>query len=515
MDKFQDFGFEKKPVSYWIASTEQTQYPKLSEDVDVDVAVVGGGIAGITSAWLLKQEGHRVALVESSKILRGTTGHTTAKITSQHDLIYDQLIKLLGREKSQQYADANEAAISFIANIVESKKIDCDFSRQSAYVYTQQDQLIDQIGREVEAASSLGIKATYLTKTPLPLKVKAVERFENQAQFHPRKYLLELSKEISGDGSYIFENSRVVDLHEGTLVTLITESGKKITAKNVIIATHFPFYGGTGFYFSRMYGEMSYALGIKTKEKFPGGMYITAEDPGRSLRSTPIEDGELVIVVGEHHKTGHGDTNTNVHYKNLIEFAKETYEVEAIPYRWSTQDYVTLDEVPYIGRISKDTPNIYIATGFKKWGMTNGTASGIILKDLIVKGESPWSPVFNPSRFEVDPMVKSFVTTNLDVAKHLIGDKFKTAPDEIDIKAGEGKVVEIDGEKMGAYKDNNGKLHLVDITCTHMGCTLNWNVAALTWDCPCHASRFTYDGAIIDGPSLKPLTTDDTFKFNP
>ncbi|HCT64499.1 MAG TPA: FAD-dependent oxidoreductase, partial [Lachnospiraceae bacterium] len=360
-----------------------------------------------------------------------------------------------------------------------------------------------------------GIKASFLSEIPISLKVKAAERFDNQAQFHPRKYLLALSKEISGDGSYLFENSRVVDLHEGNPVTLITENSSKITAGSVIIATHFPFYGGSSFYFARMYAEMDYALGISIKEKFPGGMYVSAESPGRSLRSTPFEDGELVIVVGEHHKTGHGDINTNVHYKNLIEFAKETYEVDSIPYRWSTQDYTTLDDIPYIGKISKGTPNIYIATGFKKWGITNGTASALILKDLIVKGESPWAPVFNPLRFEADPMIKSFVTTNLDVAKHLIGDKLKSAPDGIDINRGEGKVVEIDGEKMGTYKDDNGKLHLVDITCTHMGCTLNWNAAALTWDCPCHASRFTYDGAIIDGPALKPLTTDDTFKFNP
>lgn len=515
MNKFQDFGFEESPLSYWIASTNQTQFPSLSQDINIDVAVVGGGITGITSAWLLKKEGLRVALIESDKILRGTTGHTTAKITSQHELIYDQLIKLLGRERAQQYADANQNAIEFIASLVEDKNIDCDFSRQSAYVFTQQNQMIDQIGREVEAASSLGIKASYLTQLPIPLKVKAAEKFDNQAQFHPRKYLLALADEIPDNGSYIFENSRVIDLHEGNPVTLITENGSKITAENIIIATHFPFYGGNGFYFTRMYAEMSYALGIKIKEKFSGGMYISAEDPGKSLRSTPIKDDGLVIVAGEHHKTGHSDTNTNVHFKKLIEFAKETYEVESIPYRWSTQDYVTLDDVPYIGRISKGTPNIYIATGFKKWGITHGTASGIILKDLIVKGENPWADVFDPSRFEADPMIKSFVTTNLDVAKHLIGDKFKSAPDNIDIEPGEGKVVEIDGEKMGAYKDDTGKLHLVDITCTHMGCTLNWNAAELTWDCPCHASRFTYDGTIIDGPALKPLTTDDNFKFNP
>ncbi len=510
---FKDYGFEKPPQPYWIASTHLTNYSVLDRDIQVDAVIVGGGIVGITLAYLLKQEGLKVAVIEADRIVQGTTGHTTAKITSQHDLIYDKLIKHLGKERAQQYAEANEYAINFIEEIVKEKKIDCDFSRQLAYVYTQSDEYIQKIQNEVEAALSLGIKAYYTEELPIPFKIKAAECFENQAQFHPRKYILTLAKDIPGDGSYIFEQSRCIDFHEGSSSTVITKDGHKVTAEKMIIASHFPAYGSKGYYFARMYPEKSYALGIRIKEKFPGGMYITAEEPGRSLRFTPYEDGELIIVAGEHHKTGEGP-NTNIHYKNLIDFAKETYDVIDIPFRWSTQDYTTLDDVPYVGRITSKNSNTYVATGFRKWGMTNGTVSAILLKDLIVKGDSPWAPVYDPSRFESDPMIKNLATTNINVANHLIGDKLKPIPKDMDISLGEAKVIEHDGKKVGIYKDKKDKIHAVDIVCTHMGCNLAWNAAELSWDCPCHGSRFTYEGDIIEGPALKSLRTDDS-RFNP
>ena len=510
---FDDFGFENPPHPYWMASSNSTGFPALDKDIKVDVVIVGGGIVGITAAYLLKQENLKVAVVEADRIVQGATGHTTAKITSQHSLIYSKLIKHLGKEKAQQYTDANEHAISFIEGMVNEKQIDCDFSRQAAYVYTQSDKYIQQIKSEVDAALSLGIKAAYLDDLPLPFKIKAAERFDNQAQFHPRKYILALAQDIPGDGSHIFEQSRAIDFHEGNPCTVITEDGYKVIADNMIIASHFPAYGSSGYYFARLYPEKSYALGIRIKDNFPGGMYITAEDPGRSLRFTPYEDGELIIVGGEHHKTGEGP-NTNLHYKHLMDFARETYDSPELLFRWSTQDYTTLDDVPYVGNITAKSPNVYVATGFKKWGMTNGTVSAILLKDLITRGESPWAPVYNPSRFESAPMIKNFTTTNFNTAKHFIGDKLKLTTKDTDIKPGEAQIVSHDGKKVGIFKDKEEKIHAVDIVCTHMGCDLAWNAAELSWDCPCHGSRFTYEGDIIEGPALKSLRTDE-FRFNP
>lgn len=495
------------PQSYWIVSTEKPSYPALKEDIKVDVAIIGGGMVGITTALLLKQAGLKVAVLEADGILQGTTGHTTAKITSQHGLIYDKIKSQMGEEKAKQYADANESAIQMIAELIKENNIACDFSWQPAYVYTRSDAYVQKLIDETKTASTLGIMATYLEEIPLPFSVKAAMRFDGQAQFHPRKYLLSLAEKIPGDGCDIFENTKAIDIKERNSPAVITEGGSKVTSSYVIVASHYPFYDQPGLYFARIYPERSYALGVTIKEKFPLGMYINAEEPARSLRSQSFEDKELIIVSGEHHKTGHGKS-TSTHYKNLMDFAHETFQVEEIFYRWSTQDGHTPDGVPYVGQLAPTTPNIYVATAFHKWGMTNSTASAMILRDLIVKGENPWAPVYQPSR--VTPTATaaaSFIKENVDVAINFVSGKFMTATAEIEknVQQNEGKVMEIEGKRIGAYRDGKGKLHLVDTTCTHMGCEVQWNDAETTWDCPCHGSRYSVEGDIIEGPALKPL----------
>lgn len=495
--------FSSTHEPYWIASAPKTDYPTLDKDINVDVAIIGGGIVGITSAFLLKRKGIKVAIIEASKIAQGTTGYTTAKITSQHDLIYHKIKGRIGEEKARQYAEANESAIHFIANLVKEKNIDCDFCWRPAYIYTQSDEYIEKIQNEVKAASTLGIKASYLDKVPLPFNIKAAVRFDDQAQFHPLKYLLPLAQEVPGDGNYIFEHTKVVDVNDNEKCVVMTNSGKKVTASKVIIASHFPCYDGLGMYFARMYVEKSYVLGVKTKEHFPEGMFANAEDPGRSLRSQKFNDSEIILVGGEHHKTG-SEKNTNIHYENLGDFAKETFDLENILFRWSTQDCMTVDDIPYVGYLTSKTENVLVATGFAKWGMTNGTASAMILTDLITKGESQWAPVYSPSRFDVTSIPK-LVSENLDVAVNLVGGKITPVPNDVDIKNGEAKVISVDGERVGAYRDENGKLHVVDITCTHLGCELVWNEAEKTWDCPCHGSRFNYDGDNVEGPAFNRL----------
>ncbi len=511
--KEQSREWKTPPRPIWAVNVPSTNYPVLRDDLKVDAAVVGGGLVGITLAYLLKQEGLKVAVIEADRIGQGTTGHTTAKITSQHNLIYDKLLKHIGKEKTQLYAEANEHAAGFMEEIIKKKKIECDFSKQRAYVYTETDKYISKIQDEVKAALSLGIKAFYTEELPLPIKIKAAECFENQAQFHPLKYLLALAADIPSDGSHIFEGTRAVDFQEGNPSKVITDGGHTITAATLVIASHFPAYGGSGYYFARMYPERAYALGVKIKDNYPGGMYITAETPGRSLRSSPLENDNIVIVAGDKHKTGQGP-DTDTHYAALALFARETFPVIDIPYRWSTQDYTTLDDLPYVGRINSKSQNTFVATGFGKWGMTNGTAAALLIKDLIANGESPWSLVYDPSRFEADPMVKNFIMTNATVAKHLIGDKLKPVSDDKDIPPGEARVIEQDGKKIGIYKNEDGKLYSVEIICTHMGCDLVWNAAELSWDCPCHGSRFTYKGDIIEGPALKSLKTNQS-RFNP
>ncbi|MEQ8201392.1 MAG: FAD-dependent oxidoreductase [Syntrophomonadaceae bacterium] len=488
---------------YWLDSTSRPQYPGLDEDIEVDVAIVGGGMVGITCAYLLGREDLTTAIIEADRILHGTTGHTTAKITSQHSLIYASIKKKMGEEKAGQYAQANETAIRTIRDIVKENDIQCDFMEMPAHVYTQSDKYIQDIEDEVRAACSLGIKAEFTEELHLPFPVKAAVRFHNQAQFHPLKYLDVLTQKATDSGTRIFEQTRAMNIErEGEdKYLVVTHSGHKVRAGQVIIATHFPFYDGGGYYFARIYVSRSYALGVTMEDKLPWGMYISAEDPVRSLRTQPYQDGELVLVGGEGHKTGQAD-DTSQHYSNLVKWARETFRVTAIPYQWSTQDCMTLDYIPYVGRLTRAEPGLYVATGFNKWGMTNSTASAIILRDLIVKGENPWTEVYDPSRF---PALGELVVQNADVAKHYVAGKISIKSGETEVAAGEARVIKWQGEKTGAYRDEDDQLHLMDITCTHMGCELGWNNAERTWDCPCHGSRFAPDGAIVEGPALNYL----------
>lgn len=499
---------EKNTKSYWIDSTEDTNFPSLDRDIHVDVAIVGAGISGITCAYLLKQEGVKLALIDSDKIAKSTSGHTTAKLTSQHDLIYSKLINSLGNTIAKEYADANEKAIELVNKLSRNLKIDCDLEKLPAYVYTEDKNYIHKIEDEVGAAVNLGLKASYVNEIPLNLPIKAGICFEDQYQFHPRKYLLGLSKEISSGNSTndcsIFENTAIVDVEYGNPCVLTSKEGKKITCSKVILCSHFPFYDGFGLYFARLKPERSYIVCAKSKDKFPTGMFINAETPTRSLRRQKHNDGELILIAGENHRTAHGENTIN-HFERLKEFGNSLFQIEDFPYSWSAQDYTTLDYIPYVGNLTSSKKNIYVAAGFRKWGMTNGTASAMIIRDLIINGKSPWQNAYSPSRTNFTASAKNFINVNSDTAKHLVKGKLTAGEKDAHVSIGEGTVVEIDGKKYGVYRDSTENLHIVDTTCTHMGCELNWNAAEKSWDCPCHGSRFSYEGHVIEGPATRDL----------
>lgn len=494
--------------SYWIASTKQTNYPALNKDISVDVAIIGGGMAGVSTAYRLSKEKLKVAILESGKILESTSAYTTAKITSQHNLIYSKLIDKMGKDLAQQYATANENAIMEIKKMADENRIACDYLPQSAFIYTQNDKYVKQIEDEVKAAASLGINASYVNDIPLSLPIKAGVKFDNQAQFHPRKFLIPLAQKANSNGVEIYEQSRAIQIdEENNKYVITTLQGKKVTADKVVIASHYPFYNKHGMYYARIYAERSYVIGIHAKEKYQSGMYISAEDPPRSLRAQNTKDVELILVVGENHKTGQG-VDTIKHYGALVDFASDSFTIESIPYRWSTQDCMTLDGIPYVGHYTSDTPNLYVATGFGKWGMTNSIASSIILRDLIIEGKSPWQEVYNPSRKTIIPSAKNLIVQGVNVATELVSGKLSKGSKEIDLKAGEAQIVQVDDKRAGAYRDESGKLYLVNTTCTHMGCELNWNSAEKSWDCPCHGSRFDFEGKVLEGPATKDLSFD-------
>lgn len=491
--------------SYWLDSTPETNYPTLEKDINVDIAIIGGGITGITTAFLLKNEGAKVALIEADRIVQGTTGHTTSFVTSQHDYIYSSLINSVGNEKARQYADANEGAIDFIESMVNKYNIDCDFCRLPAYTYSTDEADIDKIKTEVEAAKNLGIKAKFTEKLDLPFSIKGAVCFENQAQFHPRKYLLKIAENFHGEDSKIYEHTRIVDIEHDNLYTLITDTGLKVSAEKVVLASHFPFYDGLGLYFARLRPQRSYVITAKIKNELPEGTFVDGSEAEWYFRSQKYRDGKMIIIGGQDHKTAHGEDMMQ-RYVNLKNYAETNFNIEKFLYIWSTQDYKTIDGVPYVGKLTSSSENIYVATGYGEWGMTNGTAAANILRDIIVKNESRYEEVYSPSRDIAAKGIKNLVKENFDVAKELIKGKLQAGEYageyNIDLKNDEGDIVIINGERYGAYRDKNGKLHLVDITCTHLGCELKWNSAEKSWDCPCHGSRFTFEGDIIEGPAV-------------
>lgn len=499
-------GLPESSVSYWIDSTPKTHYPVLQSGLQVDVAVIGGGIAGITVAYLLKREGKKVALIDRRRIVEGVTGFTTAKVTSQHHLIYQRLQSNFGEEGARAYGEANQAGLELIAALVAERKIDCDFRRKTAYVYALSEAERSTVKKEAEIAAKLGLPASFVDKVELPFKTLGAIAFLDQAEFHPRKYLLALASQIEGNGSYLFENTVVLDVKKGKPCVVKSDRGE-MSARSVILATHFP-HPDLAFYLTRMAPKRSYAIAFKKRTPVPG-MFISAGQPTRSIRSHPIPEGELVIIVGENHKTGQGVSELE-HYSRLEEFAKRHYQASSIEYRWSTQDNIPHDGVPYIGKASGAFENIFVATGFQSWGMTNGTAAAMILTDCILKRKNPWVSLFNPQRCNPMVSVGKFVKENVNAVSHMVGDKLKhrSHEDPKKLSAGEGKILKIDGKKVACYRDAEGKVHSVSPVCTHIGCTVRFNDAEKSWDCPCHGSRFDCDGKVLQGPAvadLKPI----------
>lgn len=494
------------PEPLWRDSIDLPAFKALEEDVQVDAVIVGGGMAGITTAYLLAKEGVKVALLEADTLLNGTTGHTTAKITAQHDLIYDELIQHFGATKARHYYEANMAAKQFIEHTIREQQIDCELLTQDAYLYATTEQSAHKLETEYKAYDQLGITGELVDSIPFDLKIYKALKMDNQAQFHPLKYLKHLVQQFVEAGGLIFEHTPAVNVKEdGEQIAVLTRNGPNVTGSHVIACSHFPFYEGTGLYSARMHADRSYVLACKTKKPYPGGMYLSIDQPSRSLRSVQHGNDTLVLIGGDSHKAGQGE-DTETHYQALESFTQEVLGLESIVFRWSTQDLVTLDKLPYVGPITSSQPRVLIATGFRKWGMTNSTAAAQLLKDLVLGKDNPYTDLYTPLRFIPDPSLKTLVKENANVVKHLIKGKLETS--EImpqDLAKDQGAVITLHGERKGAYRDQEGQLHIVDTTCTHVGCEVNWNAGDRTWDCPCHGSRFSYTGDVIEGPAEKPL----------
>ncbi len=504
-------NFPENAIPYWRDTVELPSYPELNENIETDVVIVGGGIAGITAADLLSKEQVKVTLLEGSELLNGTTGHTTAKVTAQHGVIYDELIRKHGIEPARKYYEANKNAIKHIEKNIQDYQIDCDFEKQDAYIYAETGDYAQKLEKEFEAYDRLNIKGKLTDQLPFDVSFDVALIMKDQYQFHPLKYLQALVQKSEERGVQFFEKTTAVDIEKDNHQVIVkTRDGHDVKANQVLICSHFPFYEGKALWSARIYPERSYAIGVKSTKPYPGDMFLKPDQPNRSIRYQPTPDGDLYILGGDNHKTGQGGDMME-HFKALRRFAEELLGDDfEILYRWSAQDLTTMDKIPYIGQMTNNEPNILVATGFRKWGMTNGTVAGQLLSDLVLGEINPYEDLFKPARFQANPSIQQFVKENANVAKELVKGKLdRKDANPHELEKDEATTIRVDGQRKGAYRDAAGELHIVDTTCTHVGCEVNWNSSEKSWDCPCHGSRFSYTGEVIEGPAEEPLQKHD------
>ena len=497
--------------SLWLNEKAKEKFPKLEKDLETQVCIIGAGIFGISTAYYLTQKGYNVTILERDRIANKVTGHTTAKITSQHGLIYHYLLNQYGKEFARKYYLANQKSIQEIEKIITQNQIACDFERQNSCVYTTNKSESDKINEELHALKELDIEASKIEEAPLPFEIVSGVKFKNQAQFNPIKYIDGLVKKITDFKGKIFENTTCYDIKRDDDSYICYTENNTVKAKYVVLASHYPFINFPGVYFAKMYQSSSYVIGIDTKSELFDGMYINIQSPIYSFRTAKEGDKKILLLGGGDHKTGE-----NICYKDsyglLEEKAKQWYPNCEIKYRWSTRDCITLDKIPYIGEFSNTLPNMYVGTGFNKWGMTSSNVAARIVTDKIIGKENEYSEVFEATRLNpivnkdevknmVSQTVKSLVVERIEKPKKVLSDEISLD----DINQETGQIVELNGEKVGVYKDIEGKIFGVKPVCTHLGCILNWNDADKTWDCPCHGSRFDYTGKNIYNPALKDL----------
>lgn len=490
--------------SVWLAPAEPTGYPELEGELAVDVAVVGGGITGLTTAVALQRRGRVVAVVEADRVGTGTTGNTTGKVTSQHGVIYHRLIERHGLQRARLYAEANQAAVEMVDALAQETGADCEFERAPAYVYTRGPDGVGDIEREHAAAVRLGLPATLTDEVDLPFPVARALRFDDQAHIHPGRYVTALARAVVARGGQVFEHTRAVGVTERSTHAVVRTTAGTVRAEQVVLATLLPIVDLGGF-FAKSRPTRAYGIAARLGGDAPRGMHIAIDPPTRSTR--PWNDGGRpgLIVVGEGHRTGHDDASP-ARWGDLERWTRQHFAVESFDHRWSAQDFSTADGIPYVGR-SPRSRRTFVATGFAKWGLTNGTAAAAMLADQIAGAENPWLEAFDATRIGGAEAVKQLVEQNVHVGTRFVTDRIGRlrAGSPADLAPGEGGVVRAGRRAVGAYRDPEGALHAVSITCSHMGCTLHWNAAETTWDCPCHGSRFSIAGDVLDGPAVRNL----------
>lgn len=497
-------SLHERNVSYWVATTGPTDYPRLEDGRRTEVAVLGGGITGLTTAYLLSREGVAVTVIEAGRIAAGVTGYTTGKLTTQHRLIYKDLLAHRGEADARAYADAQTYGLETVAGIIAHDGIECDLTRMAAYVYTEDPGQVPRLQEEADVAAGLGLPASFVTSIDLPWEVAGALRFDNQAVFHPRKYCLALARAIVARGGVIAERTRALGVDDADPCVVQTDRGT-LRARAVVVATHVPFMAN-GAFFARMQPHRSYAVAAPS-DSLPDAMYISAEEPTRSIRPHPSVDGDVLIVGGDGHPSGQ-ESDTTRFYDEIAAWADERLVLGPPAWRWSAQDFATADRTPFIGPITPGSPNTFIATGYAKWGMTSATVAARLITDAIVGRENPWAHTFDPTHRSHLRTIGTVASQGLETAKSIVIERTGAALSSRsieDLSPGEGAVVRMEGESVAAFRQEDGSVCALSAVCTHMGCLVHFNDAERSWDCPCHGSRFDLDGHVLSGPATKDL----------
>ncbi|MFI1565190.1 FAD-dependent oxidoreductase [Streptomyces sp. NPDC020490] len=491
--------------SYWLQTAPGRAHPPLREDIGVDVAVIGAGMAGLSTARELARAGRSVAVLEADRVAAGVTGHTTAKLTALHTLVYDRLRRTRGPEGARLYARSQSEAIEHAAAVVDELGIDCEWETRDAYTYVRDEGRVDEVRAEARAAREAGLPASFTTETGLPFPVAGAVRVTGQAQFHPRKYLLALTDDLIAHGGRVYEHTTVHGLDEGSPCRLSTGTGATVTAGDVVVATHYPVFD-RALLFARLSPRRELVVaGPLPAGQDPDGMYITPDEGTRSVRTAPLGDGErLLVVTGEHFTPGTGDTPAR--FDRLASWATEHFPDVSLTHSWATQDIDPTDTVAMAGPLHAGARHTYVATGFGGWGMSGGIMAGRLLTALITGTPCEWSGLYDPRRLLTAVReAPSFLRTQAEVALHFVGDRLRPAPPVDVLPPGEGAVVRVDGDRLAVYRDDDGRLHALSPRCTHLGCLVSFNSAERAWECPCHGSRFDTDGKVVEGPATRPL----------
>lgn len=491
-----------KPI--WTIKSKNTAYPRLEENLNIDIAIIGGGITGITTAYLLTQEGKKVALFEKHKIGKGTTGQSTGNLYDIIEYPLHQIEKKYDENTLQKVIESRKATITFIEDIINNLKIDCDFIRQPMYIFGKDSSI--EIGKEQTTAEKINLDFSSLNTKDFPFPVDKGIMLDHQAQLNPLKYVQELAHHTFDKGCKLFENTPITEIKKEADIIKLKTQYAEVKAQKVVYATHTPL-GLQIQYHTTLGPYREYGIAAKLEnDTYPEGIYWGYYNNKKISIRTYNPDGDpYLICVGAVHKVGH-TKNNNGNILELIDYLKTHFNIQKITHQWGGQNYKPADLLPYIGQKNKNS-NEYIATGFSTDGLVYGSLSAQILTGEISGNPNVYKEIYKAYRHQPLKAGKRFIKENIDVAKQLIGDAAKEGlkMKANDLSPNQGKIIQLKEGKYAVYKTTQRDLKILSPICPHMGCTVHWNDIEKTWACPCHGSRFNTDGSVIEGPSLKDL----------